>query len=98
MSAAILAALAKFGPWLLGLAGLLFGAFRHQQAKADKARAAQQVAEADKRAAVNDAANAQANAIGAQAGADNLKVKQDEMVAAAGVPDANRVLHDTWGK
>lgn len=98
MTAAILAALAKFGPWLLGLAGVLFGAFRHQQAKADQAKAAQQVAEADKRAADNDAANAQANAASAQAGATNLKVKQDETAAAAGVPDANRVLHDTWGR
>lgn len=98
MMTAVLAALVKFGPWLLGLAGVLFGAFRHQQAKAEQSKAAQQVAEADKRAADNDAANAQANAAGAQAGADNLKVKQDEIAAAAGVPDANRMLHDQWGK
>lgn len=94
----VLAILAKIWPFLLAAGGVLFGMFRHQQAKSAEAAANQKSAEADARAAENDAALAKANAAGAQAGADNAKVRQDADNAADAVPDANRVLHDEWGK
>jgi hypothetical protein len=90
--------MAKIWPFLLAAAGVIFGAFRHQQAKSAAAAANQKAAEADARAARNDAALAQANQAGAQAGADNAKVRRDEDADAAVVPDANSVLHDQWGK
>ncbi|WP_186425103.1 hypothetical protein [Cupriavidus metallidurans] len=95
---AILAALVEFGPWVLGALGVLFGMFRHQQAKSTEAAANQKAAEADARAAQVDAVQAKANQDAARAGADNAKVRRDEDAAAAGEPDANRVLHDEWGK
>jgi hypothetical protein len=95
---AALAILAKIWPFLLAASGLVFGAFRHQQAKTATAAANQKAAEADARVAQNDATMAKANQAGAEAGADNAKVRRDEDAVAAGVPDANRVLHDEWGK
>lgn len=94
----IVALLLKFGPWVLGILGVLFGAFRHQQAKTATAEAAQKVSEAQK--AQNDAALAAANQAGAQTGADNAKVRRDEDATAAGLPagDAGRVLHNEWGR
>lgn len=96
----IAAVLLKFGPWVLGLLGVLFGAFRHQQAKTATAEAGKKVAEAEQAKAQNDAALAAANQAGAQTGADNAKVRRDEDSAADALPagDANRVLHDEWGK
>lgn len=94
---ALLAILSEFWPFLLGAAGVLFGLFRHQQAKSETAAAKQKAAEADAHAARNDAALAQANQAGAQAGADNAKVRLDEDADAAVVSDANSVLHDEWG-
>lgn len=97
---AALAILAKIWPFLLAAAGVVFGMFRHQQAKSATAKAKQTEAEADARAARNDAALAQANQAGAQAGADNAKVRRDEDADAAAIPDsdAGRVLRDEWGK
>lgn len=94
----IVALLLKFGPWALGLLGVLFGVFRHQQAKTATAEAGQKIAEAEQAKAQNDAALAAANQAGTQAGADNAKVRRDEDAAAGNLPagDANRVLHDEW--
>lgn len=96
----IVAMLLKFGPWVLGLLGILFGMFRHQQAKTATAEAGQKVAEAEQSKAQNDAALAAANQAGAQAGADNAKVRRDEDATAGNLPagDAARVLHDEWGR
>jgi len=95
---AALAILAKIWPFLLAAGGVLFGMFRHQQAKSTEAAANQKAAEADVHAAQVDAAQAKANEDAARAGADNAKVRRDEDDDAAVVPDANRVLHDEWGK
>lgn len=95
---AIIAALMKFGPWLLGLAAVLFGTLLRQQAATATAKADQKAAEAGKRAAENDAALAKANEAGLKAGADNAKVRRDEDAAADAEPDANRLLHSEWGK
>jgi hypothetical protein len=95
---ALLEILAKAWPFLLAAGGVLFGIFRHQQAATATAKANQKAAEADARAAQNDAALAKANETAAQAGANNAKVRQNEDVAAGALPDANRVLHDEWGK
>nr|WP_316680578.1 hypothetical protein [Ralstonia sp. LMG 18101] len=90
--------LPKAWPFILCAGGILFGLFRHQQAKTAIAKADQKSAEADARAAQNDAALAKANETAAQTGADNAKVRRDEDVTAGALPDANRVLHDEWGK
>ncbi|MCA3182743.1 MULTISPECIES: hypothetical protein [unclassified Cupriavidus] len=94
--------LSDLWPILLGgivaIGALLTGWARHKQAQTTEAQAGQKVAEAEKREADKDAALARANEAGAQAGADNAKVRRDEDSAAAGEPDANRVLHDEWGK
>ncbi|ANA34294.1 hypothetical protein [Ralstonia mannitolilytica] len=95
---ALLEILAKTWPFILAAAGVLFGMFRHQQAKTATAKADQKAAEANARAAQNDAALAKANETAAQAGADNAKVRQNEDATAGALPDANRVLHDEWGK
>lgn len=94
---AILTILADAWPLVLAAVGVLFGLFRHQQAKSATAAAKQKEAEAAAHAAQNDAALAKANAAGAQAGTDNMKVRRDEDNAAVALPDANRVLHDEWG-
>lgn len=93
-----LALLMKFGPWLMAALGVLFGIFRHQQASTATAKANQKAAEADARAAQIDASLAKANETAAQAGADNAKVRRDEDNTAGALPDADRVLHDEWGK
>lgn len=96
----IVALLLKFGPWMLGILGILFGAFRHQQAKTATAEAGKKVAEAEQAKAQNDAALAEVNQAGAQTGADNAKVRRDEDDTARNLPagDAGRVLHDEWGR
>lgn len=96
---AIIAALVKFGPWLLGLAGVLFGAFRHQQASVAAADAARSAAEADLRAARSEAALAHANEAGASAGLAHAKARHDEDAVVDALPDgdAGRVLHHEWG-
>ncbi|VVE59447.1 hypothetical protein PIN31009_05533 [Pandoraea iniqua] len=96
----IVALLRKFGPWVLGILGVLFGAFRHQQAKTVTAEAGQKMAEAEQAKAQNDAALAAANQAGVQTGADNTKVRRDEDSNADGLPagDAGRVLHEEWGR
>jgi multidrug resistance efflux pump len=95
---ALLEILAKVWPFILMAGGVLFGVFRHQQAKTATAQANQKMAEAEAKVAQANAALAQANQAGAQAGADNAKVRHDEDDTAGALPDANRVLHDEWGK
>ncbi|QDX22545.1 hypothetical protein FP568_15640 [Pandoraea pnomenusa] len=96
----IVAMLLKFGPWILGIVGVLFGVFRHQQAKTATAEAGQKIAEAEQAKAQNDAALAAANQAGAQTGADNAKVRSDENAAVDALPDggAGRVLHNQWSR
>jgi hypothetical protein len=74
---AILAILAEVWPFLLAAGGVIFGLFRHQQAKSTAAQAEQKVAEAETRAARNDAALAQANQAGAEAAAEAVKERTD---------------------
>lgn len=88
----------KAGPWILGLVGILFGWARHKQAQSTTALAKQREAEADAKVAQAVAIQAQVNEDAARAGAENARVRRDEDSAAAGEPDANRVLHDEWGK
>lgn len=92
--------LMEFGPWILGILGVLFGFIRHQQAKTATAEASQKVADAEKSKAENDAALATANQDAAQVGADNAKVRRNEDATADSLPagDAGRVLHDEWGR
>ena len=94
---AILSILADAWPFVLAAVGVLFGLFRHQQARTAAAEAKQKEAEADAHVARNDAAAAQVNQAGAQAGADNAKVRRDEDSVAAAEPDSSRVLHEEWG-
>lgn len=96
----ILETLGAIWPYLLAACGVVFGLFRHQQAKTATAEAGQKAAEAEKAVAEKDAAMAAANQAGAQTGADNAKVRSDEDAAADALPtgDADRVLHDEWGK
>jgi hypothetical protein len=47
----VIAILLKSGPWLLAAAGVLFGMFRHQQARAVTAQIGQKAAEAQATAA-----------------------------------------------
>ncbi|MBU9196032.1 hypothetical protein MJS38_14740 [Burkholderia gladioli] len=55
---------------IAGAAGIIFGLFRHQQAKATTAAADQKVAEAQAQVAKQQTADAQANTTAAQAGSD----------------------------
>lgn len=95
---AVLEILAQIWPFVLATLGMLFGYVRHKQAQTTAAEAAVKVAEAQKSEAQAGAAVAQANIEAAQKGADNQKVRRDEDSAAAGVPDAGRVLRDEWGR
>ncbi|MNN92821.1 hypothetical protein D3C81_2111630 [compost metagenome] len=98
MTTALLSALSELWPFLLAIAGVVFGWLRHLQAKAAKADAQREIADARAHAAQVDAVQAKTNEDAARAGADNAKVRRDEEAAAAVVPDASRVLHDEWGK
>ncbi|MEK6356534.1 MAG: hypothetical protein V4796_27450, partial [Burkholderia cenocepacia] len=67
---------------LVGAGGVLWGMFRHQQAKADVAAAHEQVAQANARV---DAGNAAAAQAGQQAAAAAVNAQQQ----AATTPDSN---------
>jgi len=95
---AILALLQEFGPSVLGALGILCGWMRHKQAQTTEAQAKQKEAESQAHVAQVDAIQAKANEDAARAGADNAKVRQNEDADVAAVSDANRVLHDEWGK
>lgn len=100
MTAVLLDLLAKAWPLILAAAGILFGLFRHQQAKTAIAKANQKAAEADARAAQNDAALAKANETAAQAGAAAVKERENvENDIAAGKPgDAAQQLRNDWSR
>lgn len=97
---ALIAAAVKFGPWLLGLVGVLFGWLRHKQAQTTEAQAGQKVAEADARVAQSDAVQAKANEDAALAGADAAKERTHvENEIAAGQPgESARILRDQWSR
>ncbi|ALJ98710.1 MULTISPECIES: hypothetical protein [Burkholderia] len=103
----IIPILLKFGPWLLAAAGVLFGMFRHQQARAVTAQAGQKAAEAQATAAaareqVAQSANAeaQANADAAQAGAAAAKERSDAETNVGALPagGAEQQLRDGWSR
>lgn len=74
--------LAAIIPWLVGGAGVLFGVFRHQQAKATTAKAAATIAQAQATVAQGNAAAA----LAAQQAAVNQAAAEQQ---AAAIPDAN---------
>jgi hypothetical protein len=102
MIAALISVLSDAWPALLAglvaIGSLLWGWASNQKAKTATAQAKQKEAEAAAHAAQVDAIAAKANEDAARAGANNAKVRRDEDSAAAGEPDANRVLRDEWGK
>lgn len=71
---------------LTGVAGVIFGLFRHQQAKATRAAADQKVAEAQTQVAQQQTAEAQANATAAQAGGDAAAARTQIESDVAGEP------------
>ncbi|HGF4015238.1 hypothetical protein [Burkholderia cenocepacia] len=103
----IIPILLKIGPWLLAAAGVLFGVFRHQQARTATAQAGQKAAEAQATAAaareqVAQSANAeaQANADAAQAGAAAAKERSDAETNVGALPagGAEQRLRDGWSR
>ncbi len=88
----MMALLLQIGPWLAGLVGILAGLFMHQQAKATKAQAAQEVAETKQKVAERDAAAAQAGAVAAQE-----RTNVENTIAAS--PDTSAAkLRDNWSR
>ncbi|VWB70721.1 hypothetical protein [Burkholderia lata] len=92
----VLPILVKLGPWLLAVAGILFGLFRHQQAKADSAAAKAQGAAADEKIAQAQMADAQASEA-AQAAANDAgaaRTSADSQVAAMPASEVRNELQD----
>lgn len=100
MLTTIIAALVKFGPWLFGVAGLVFAAFRHQQASTATAQAGQKVAEANAKVARTEQSEAEANATAARAGADAVKERTDveNQIAAGGAGKSADRLRNDWSR
>lgn len=96
----IVALLIKFGPWVLGLLGILFGAFRHQQAKTATAEAGQKIAEAQAKTADVQKSEAESNAAAAQAGSNAAQERQNvETDIASGQPGAAAdELRNGWSR
>lgn len=85
---------------LFGAGGIVFGMFRHQQAKAATAAAGEQVAQANQKVADNQNAEAQANEAAAQAGAQAMKGANDAQTEVDALPPggaANELLND-WSR
>lgn len=100
MLTTIIAALLKFGPWLVGAAGLVFAAFRHQQASTATAKAAQREAEADAKVAQIEKSEAEADAVASRAQADAVKERIDvenKITAGAAGESVDRLLSD-WSR
>lgn len=94
---ALLPLLLKIGPWLLALAGAIFGAFRHQQAKTAAAQANQKVAQAQQQVSEQRAAEAQANEAAQKAGSDAATARTDiENQIATQPKDEVRNELDKW--
>lgn len=85
------ALLASFIPWIggavIGLAGVIFAAFRHQQAKVAAANAAAAAASAAAAIAQKSAADATANVAAAQAGVAAANAMQTAKADATAIPD-----------
>ncbi|WP_244119057.1 hypothetical protein [Burkholderia gladioli] len=83
---------------LAGAVGVIFGLFRHQQAKATTAAADQKVAEAQTQVAQQQTADAQANATAAQAGGDAAAARTqiDSDVAAKPAQEVKDELQNDW--
>jgi len=83
----------QFGPWLLGILGLVFGLFKHQQTKTVKAEAKQQVAEANAKIDQGNTAAAQSGAAAVQ---ERIHVEND--IAARPADDSAQRLRDNWSR
>lgn len=74
---------AAVGAFLVGLAGVVFGMFRHEQAKTKTAQAEQKVAQKDAEVAAGNAAASQAatKAVTAaqKAAVETKKIKEDDL-------------------
>ena len=86
----------KIGPWLLAAAGVVFGLFRHQQAKVDSAAADQKVAAANAQIAQSQTAEAQASVTALQAGSDaaTARANVDSDVAGMAAQEVRDELQD----
>jgi hypothetical protein len=93
---ALLPLLIKIGPWLLGALGLAFGLFRHQQAKTATAQADAAKAQAGQQVAVQQVAEAQANADAQKAGSDAAAARTavDNAVAAKPADEVRNELQN----
>lgn len=85
---------------LVGAGGVIFGMFRHQQAKAATAAAGEQVAQANQKVADNQNAEAQANAAAAQAGAKAVSGASNAQSDVDALPDGGAAsqLLDEWSR
>lgn len=92
--------LTKIGPWILAVLAIVFGMFRHQQAKTASAKADQATAEAQAKVSAVESATAKANEQAAQAGAAAVKERENvENDIAAGKPgDAAQQLRNDWSR
>ncbi len=85
------ALLTSFVPWIggaiIGLAGVIFAAFRHQQAKVSAADAAAAASAAAAAIAQKSAAEATANVAAAQAGVAAATAMQNAKADATAIPD-----------
>lgn len=100
MLTTIIGALVKFGPWLVGLAGVVFAAFRHQQASTATAKAAQREAEADAKVARVEKTESEADAAAARAQADAVEERanvENEIATGAAGESADRLRSD-WSR
>jgi ATP synthase E chain len=100
MLTTIIATLLKFGPWLVGVAGVVFAAFRHQQASTATAKAAQREAEADAKVAQMERTESEADAAAERAKAEALKERanvEDQIAVGAAGESADR-LRSEWSR
>lgn len=100
MLTTIIAALVKFGPWLVGVAGVVFAAFRHQQASTATAKAAQREAEADAKVARIEKSEAEADAVAGRAQANAMKERTnvENEVSAGAAGDSGDRLRSDWSR
>jgi sRNA-binding protein len=87
----------KAVPWLLGLAGIVFGLFRHQQAKTATAQADEAKAAATAQIRTAQVSEAQANTKAAQSGAaaQAARIAADNAAAAQSPQEVKNAL-DPW--
>jgi hypothetical protein len=100
MTATILAVFGKAWPFLIAAVGVIFGMFRHQQAKATSADAGRKVAEAQTVVAQVTASAAKSNADAAQAGAAAIKERTnvENEIAAMPAGGAAERLRNDWSR